>query len=131
PCRRSARDPRSQPRRRQAGRGRRGRSARRVVDPGRCPDMSDVAALLDCTAIDASYGPVQILFGVDFAVETNEVVALLGTNGAGKSTLLKAICGLLKPRRGKVLFDGEDITNLTADITTRRGVSLMPGGKGV
>jgi ABC-type branched-subunit amino acid transport system ATPase component len=89
------------------------------------------APLLSCTGIDASYGPVQILFDVDFAVESKEVVALLGTNGAGKSTLLKAICGLLKPRKGKVFFDGEDITNLTADVTTRRGVSLMPGGKGV
>jgi branched-chain amino acid transport system ATP-binding protein len=87
--------------------------------------------LLACSGIDAFYGPVQILFGVDFAVERNEVVALLGTNGAGKSTLLKAICGLLKPRAGKVVFDGEDVTNLTADVTTKRGASLMPGGKGV
>ena len=87
--------------------------------------------MLECTGIDAFYGPVQILFGVDFAVEQNEVVALLGTNGAGKSTLLKAICGLLKPRAGKVVFDGEDITGLTADVVTRKGASLMPGGKGV
>ncbi|MGH9307184.1 MAG: ATP-binding cassette domain-containing protein, partial [Acidimicrobiales bacterium] len=87
--------------------------------------------LLECTALDMAYGPVQILFGVDFAVEEGEIVALLGTNGAGKSTLLKGICGLVRPKRGKVVFDGSDITNLPADLTTRRGISLMPGGKGV
>lgn len=87
--------------------------------------------LLECTALDMAYGPVQILFGVDFAVGEGEIVALLGTNGAGKSTLLKGICGLVRPKRGKVVFDGSDITNLPADLTTRRGISLMPGGKGV
>ena len=61
----------------------------------------------------------------------NEIVALLGTNGAGKSTLLKGICGLVKPTAGTVQFAGEDVTSLTADVTTHRGVSLMPGGKGV
>ena len=87
--------------------------------------------LLSCRDIDVSYGPVQILFGVDFDVASHEIVALLGTNGAGKSTLLKGICGLVKPKRGTVTFKGEDITSLSADVTTRRGVSLMPGGKGV
>jgi branched-chain amino acid transport system ATP-binding protein len=91
----------------------------------------DRVPLLECREVDVSYGSVQILFGVDFAVEEGEIVALLGTNGAGKSTLLKAICGLVKPKRGTVTFAGEDVTNLPADVTTRRGVSLMPGGKGV
>jgi branched-chain amino acid transport system ATP-binding protein len=87
--------------------------------------------LLSAEGVEVFYGPVQILFGVDFAVYPGEIVALLGTNGAGKSTLLKAISGLVPPRRGKVVFDGHDITKLAADVTTRRGVSLMPGGKGV
>ncbi|MHB8592876.1 MAG: ATP-binding cassette domain-containing protein [Acidimicrobiales bacterium] len=87
--------------------------------------------LLSCTGIDMAYGSVQILFGVDFDVEKGELVALLGTNGAGKSTLLKGICGLVRPKRGKVTFKGEDITKLPADVTARRGISLMPGGKGV
>ena len=96
--------------------------------------MTDSGAstpLLSCKGVDMAYGPVQILFGVDFDVETNEVVALLGTNGAGKSTLLKGICGLVRPKRGTVTFNGGDITSLAADVTTRRGISLMPGGKGV
>src|SRR5579872_4058698 len=87
--------------------------------------------MLSCRGIDMSYGSVQILFGVDFTVAEGELVALLGTNGAGKSTLLKGICGLVKPKRGTVTFKGEDITKLPADVTARRGISLMPGGKGV
>jgi branched-chain amino acid transport system ATP-binding protein len=74
---------------------------------------------------------VQILFGVDFEVAPGEIVALLGTNGAGKSTLLKGLCGLVRPTAGTVEFKGEDVTRLSADVTTHRGISLMPGGKGV
>ena len=87
--------------------------------------------LLSCRGIDMAYGPVQILFDVDFDVATGEIVALLGTNGAGKSTLLKGICGLVRPTKGTVKFNNEDITKLPADTTTHRGISLMPGGKGV
>ena len=87
--------------------------------------------LLSCKGIDMAYGPVQILFEVDFEVYPGEIVALLGTNGAGKSTLLKGICGLVRPKAGKVFFKGEDITKLPADLTAKRGISLMPGGKGV
>jgi len=87
--------------------------------------------LLECTGIDMAYGPVQILFKVDFAVGEGEIVALLGTNGAGKSTLLKGVCGLVRPKSGTVTFKGEDVTSLPADVTTHRGISLMPGGKGV
>ncbi|HEX6394135.1 MAG TPA: ATP-binding cassette domain-containing protein [Acidimicrobiales bacterium] len=87
--------------------------------------------LLSCRSIDMAYGPVQILFGVDFDVYPGEIVALLGTNGAGKSTLLKGICGLVRPKNGSVKFKAEDITKLPADVTAKRGISLMPGGKGV
>ena len=87
--------------------------------------------LLSCRGIDMAYGPVQILFKVDFDVDRGEIVALLGTNGAGKSTLLKGVCGLVRPKSGTVHFKGEDVTSLSADTTTHRGISLMPGGKGV
>ena len=91
----------------------------------------DGEVMLTCEGIDMAYGPVQILFGVDFKVAKGEIVALLGTNGAGKSTLLKGICGLVRPTKGRVRFAGEDITKLPADATAKRGISLMPGGKGV
>ncbi len=95
------------------------------------PRAADTTKLLSCSGVDMAYGSVQILFGVDFDVEPGELVALLGTNGAGKSTLLKGICGLVRPKRGTVRFKGEDITKLPADVTARRGIALMPGGKGV
>ena len=87
--------------------------------------------MLSCKGIDMAYGSVQILFGVDFEVEEGELVALLGTNGAGKSTLLKGISGLVRPKRGTVMFKDKDITKVSADATAKLGVSLMPGGKGV
>jgi branched-chain amino acid transport system ATP-binding protein len=87
--------------------------------------------ILRCKDLDVSYGPVQVLFGVDVEVAEGEIVALLGTNGAGKSTLLKAVTGLVKPSRGTVEFQGTEITGKPADQVTRAGISLMPGGKGV
>ncbi|MEY2478170.1 MAG: branched-chain amino acid transport system ATP-binding protein livF [Actinomycetota bacterium] len=90
-----------------------------------------MSAILRCKDLDVSYGPVQVLFGVDLEVTEGEIVALLGTNGAGKSTLLKAVTGLVKPTHGTVEFQGSEITGKPADVVTRVGISLMPGGKGV
>jgi ABC-type multidrug transport system fused ATPase/permease subunit len=87
--------------------------------------------LLTCEGIEASYGTLQVLFGVDLGVERNELIALLGTNGAGKSTVLKSVAGLLPSSAGRITFDGRDITGLPAEETARLGLSLMPGGKGV
>jgi ABC-type branched-subunit amino acid transport system ATPase component len=91
----------------------------------------DEKTFLRCTDLDVSYGPVQVLFGVDFDVDQGEIVALLGTNGAGKSTLLKAISGLLKPGNGKVFFEGQDITGMAANKTAALGLLQMPGGKSI
>jgi branched-chain amino acid transport system ATP-binding protein len=88
------------------------------------------AKLLVVTDLDVSYGPVQVLFNVDFDVVEGEVVALLGTNGAGKSTLLRAVSGLSSPGNGAVFFDGEDITHLPPHEHVSRGIVSMPGGKG-
>ncbi len=87
--------------------------------------------LLEVTGVDASYGPVQILFGLDLTVERGEIVALLGTNGAGKSTLFKVVTGLLEARRGTVRFDGADITNQPTTSIVERGMIMMPGGRSV
>ena len=89
------------------------------------------APLVSCQGLDVGYGPVQVLFGVDFEVFEGELVALLGTNGAGKSTLLKTIAGLMTPAAGRVTFAGQEVTHLGAEGVARAGVSLMPGGKGV
>jgi ABC-type branched-subunit amino acid transport system ATPase component/ABC-type branched-subunit amino acid transport system permease subunit len=87
--------------------------------------------LLDVRGLDVAYDQVQVLFGVDFSVAPGEIVALLGTNGAGKSTLLRAISGLRVPSSGTITFDGDDITGADPVGITRRGISHVPGGRGV
>jgi len=89
------------------------------------------SAFLQIRDVDVSYGPVQVLFGVDVEVARGEVVALLGTNGAGKSTLLKAVSGLLPVSGGTVTLDGEDVTRYGAARLARSGVVQVPGGKAV
>ncbi len=87
--------------------------------------------LLAVRDLDASYGPVQILFGLDLDIHEGEIVALLGTNGAGKSTLFKCITGLLEPSRGSITFGGHELRGLPTDEIAARGVVMMPGGKSV
>jgi branched-chain amino acid transport system ATP-binding protein len=87
--------------------------------------------LLVCRDVDAGYGQVQILFGVDLEIEEGEIVALLGTNGAGKSTLLGVINGSNAAWNGAVLFDGEPITQLPASEHVGRGIVSVPGGKAI
>jgi ABC-type branched-subunit amino acid transport system ATPase component/ABC-type branched-subunit amino acid transport system permease subunit len=86
--------------------------------------------LLRCSGVEASYGPVQILFGIDLSVHKGEVVALLGTNGAGKSTLLRAMSGLLDLGAGQITLGDQRIDGLHPEVTAARGMSLMPGGRG-
>jgi ABC-type branched-subunit amino acid transport system ATPase component/branched-subunit amino acid ABC-type transport system permease component len=88
-------------------------------------------SLLQATGVTASYGPLQVLFGVDLDVREGEMVALLGTNGAGKSTILKAVSGLLETTGGSVTFAGESLAGLPADRIAAKGLALMPGGKGI
>ncbi len=87
--------------------------------------------LLTCRGINFSYGPLQILFDVDFTVDDGEMVALLGTNGAGKSTLLRVVSGLGTPSSGTVRIAGEDVTFAEPGYRVRAGVSQIPGGKAV
>ncbi len=93
--------------------------------------IPETPVVLSCQKVEVSYGPVQILFGVDLDVHEGEIVALLGTNGAGKSTLLKGASGLVKVGGGAVRLDGADITGEQAETVARQGISLMPGGRGV
>lgn len=87
--------------------------------------------LLRCHGVDFSYGQLQVLFGVDFSIDEQEMVALLGTNGAGKSTLLRVISGLGLPSRGTVHYRGEDVTYLDAERRVRLGIVQIPGGRAV
>ncbi|HEX2021194.1 MAG TPA: ABC transporter ATP-binding protein [Candidatus Thermoplasmatota archaeon] len=82
--------------------------------------------LLSAESIVAGYGEVDILQGASVEVREGEVVCILGPNGAGKSTLLKAIVGLLKPRGGRVLLDGRDVTGRPPQTVVAEGLGYVP-----
>ncbi len=87
--------------------------------------------MLTLENIDVYYGAIHALRGVSLTVDQGEVVTLIGANGAGKSTTLRAITGLLTPKKGRVLFEGEDITGIAAHKLVARGISMSPEGRGV
>lgn len=82
--------------------------------------------VLEADGIVTGYGEVDILHGVSVMVDKGEIVAVIGPNGAGKSTLMKAIFGLLKVRKGKVVFNGAEVTNLAPQHMVRMGISYVP-----
>lgn len=84
--------------------------------------------MLEIIDIDAGYGRTNVLHGVSIPGSTN-LVAVLGHNGAGKTTLLRATIGLIRPTRGKVLFDGEDVTHLAPNRRVKRGMAYVAQGQ--
>ncbi len=84
--------------------------------------------MLELVDIDAGYGRTTVLHGVSVPGST-KVVAVLGHNGAGKTTLLRAAIGLIRPTRGKVLFDGEDVTHLAPHKRVARGMAYVAQGQ--
>ena len=87
--------------------------------------MPPDAGLLDATGIDAGYGTMQVLWGVDLDVRAAETVLLLGANGAGKTTFLKSLVGLIDARHGAIKLGGEDITRMRSSDRMRRGMTYM------
>ena len=85
-------------------------------------------ARLEVEAVDAGYGPLQVLHGVSLRVAGGEIVSLVGANGAGKTTVIKTIAGLLRPRRGRVTLGGERIDGLPPERIVTRGISVVPEG---
>jgi ABC-type branched-subunit amino acid transport system ATPase component/ABC-type branched-subunit amino acid transport system permease subunit len=101
------------------------------VEANPAPAANDPDALLQCSGVNAAYGSMQVLFGVDLTVREGEIVALLGTNGAGKSSLLRSVTGLLPAKSGTVRFAGRDITAEATERIARSGLTMMPGGRGI
>jgi branched-chain amino acid transport system ATP-binding protein len=88
-----------------------------------------MTALLEVDRVDAGYGAVPVLWDVSFEVGPGEVVALIGANGAGKSTVLRVLSGLLTPWRGRVRFQGRDITGLAPERIVGLGLAHVPQGR--
>jgi branched-chain amino acid transport system ATP-binding protein len=85
--------------------------------------------MLEASGLEVGYTERMVLKGLDFKVEEGEVVALLGANGAGKTTLLRTIIGLMRPKKGRIIFQGEDITRTPTHKIVTRGISLAPEGR--
>jgi branched-chain amino acid transport system ATP-binding protein len=85
-----------------------------------------MSALLEVEQINSYYGDSHILFDVSLRVDKNEVVALLGRNGAGKSTTLKSLMGVVRPRSGRIMLDGEPTQSLLPHAIASRGLQLVP-----
>ena len=90
-----------------------------------------MATLLEVRKLAVAYGGIQAVKGIDLAVGQGELVCLIGANGAGKTTTLKGICGLLPVRAGSVHYDGDDVTGRPAFELVRRGLAMVPEGRGV
>ncbi|GJE12361.1 MULTISPECIES: ABC transporter ATP-binding protein [Methylobacterium] len=85
--------------------------------------------MLTLERVDAGYGATSILHAVSLDVRAGEVVTIVGANGAGKTTTLRTIAGLVKPTRGRILFEDEDVTRLSGHEMVERGVTLIPEGR--
>jgi branched-chain amino acid transport system ATP-binding protein len=86
-------------------------------------------ALLATLGLESYYGDFQALFGIDFEIGQNEIVAIIGANGAGKSTLLKTVCGLLKAEANRIVFDGHAIGGTAPGRIVQRGIAMVPEGR--
>jgi branched-chain amino acid transport system ATP-binding protein len=87
--------------------------------------------LLEVRDLRVSYGGINAVKGIDLTVRAGELVTLIGANGAGKTSTLKALAGLLKPAGGRIHYNGDDITARPAHELVRRGLALVPEGRGV
>src|SRR5205814_433491 len=117
--------PRRQDRRRRLRRGRhppaRDRGLPRCTSRGRSRLM-----LLRLEDVNTYYGQIHILQGVSLEVNEGELVCLLGGNASGKSTTLKTVLGLVRPRTGRVLFAGEDVTQRPTNYRIAKGMAIVP-----
>jgi branched-chain amino acid transport system ATP-binding protein len=98
-----------------------------VTETAQRPDEPEV--VLDLKDVHTYYGSIQALKGVSLQVREGEIVTLIGANGAGKSTTLRSINGLNHPRKGRISFQGRDITNLVPHKVVKLGIAQSPEGR--
>jgi branched-chain amino acid transport system ATP-binding protein len=87
----------------------------------------DIVLMLD--EIYSGYGEIEVLKGVSCAVRRGAITCIIGANGAGKSTLLKTVFGIVRPKRGRITYNGQDISRVSSVETLRSGVSYVPQGR--
>lgn len=91
----------------------------------------DSNVLLRLSGLEVSYGGIRAVKGIDLQVARGELVSLIGANGAGKSTTLRAICGLVPVAGGSIHYDGQSIAGLPSHTLVRRGLVMVPEGRGI
>jgi branched-chain amino acid transport system ATP-binding protein len=94
-------------------------------------NMCEGKPLLELKGLEASYGHIRALPGIDLSVRRGEIVSLLGSNGAGKTTTIKTVLGSLKPDKGSVFYKGKDITGISPSETVKMGLGIVPEGRRV
>ena len=87
--------------------------------------------MLEITDLEVAFGGITAVKGISLSVAEGEIVTLIGANGAGKTTTLRTVSGLIRPRRGKVVLDGSDITRQSAQSRVKRGLVQVPEGRRV
>jgi branched-chain amino acid transport system ATP-binding protein len=87
--------------------------------------------LLEVEHLELAYGEVPAVRDISFQVAEGEIVTLIGANGAGKSTTMRGVAGAMLPRRGRIVFDGKDVTRLPAHARVAAGIALVPEGRRV
>lgn len=85
--------------------------------------------MLELKGVDTYYGNIQALKGVDIRVDQGEIITLIGANGAGKSTTLMSVCGIVQPKAGEILFQGQEIQGMDPDAIVGLGISQVPEGR--
>ena len=88
-----------------------------------------MSAMLEVRDLEVAYGKIKAVKGISFDVHEGEVVSLIGTNGAGKTTTLRTISGLLRPVRGSITFNGQDLTTVAAHDIVQLGIAHSPEGR--
>ncbi len=85
--------------------------------------------MLEIKNLEVNYGYIKAVKGIDIEVEEGKIISILGANGAGKTSTLKAISGIIKPSAGQIIFNGEDISNLSSDKIVSKGLIHCPEGR--
>ena len=92
-------------------------------------NRQDLNRLLEVANLELAYETVQVVWGVSLRVSRGQVVSIIGPNGAGKTTTLKALAGLVPVRKGRIIFDGQDVTSEPAHLRVRHHLCLVPEGR--
>jgi branched-chain amino acid transport system ATP-binding protein len=92
-------------------------------------NSQDLNRLLEVANLELGYGTVQVVWGVSLRVSRGQVVSIIGPNGAGKTTTLKALAGLVPVRKGRIVFDGQDVTSEPAHLRVCHHLCLVPEGR--